>query len=396
MCPKAGHSSPLSRAATHHPWRKDAPFHPRRASAVLALVALSACSDAPTASRPADPARTEDLRALVTAAGFRGDLVQDFGSYVLVEGDIRLTREELRAMRLPSSGDPRGPRFQYRTTNLVGSPKIQQIVVSLAGVTGTVWETPARDALAQWNAISGSYVKMVEGSPADISISTTCTSSNVAAFASFPSGGNPGATVYANSCFGYSIGYSARLRNMVHELGHTIGFRHTNYTQQGETAGTDGAIQISGTPTSGGDGSSVMNGGTALSTWAGFSSYDQTATRNLYPLPYPSASGSHPGSTFVVSWSAAPGAEWYEVENVEEYSITDYETGSSATRYESGWVMASGLSYNTGATWTGTSNCIWLDSMYRTERSDYYVAVRGHFANGYGPANWVYDETHTC
>ena len=81
---------------------------------------------------------------------------------------------------------------------------------------------------------------------------------------------------------------------------------------------------------------------------------------------------------------------------MEEYSLTDYETGSSATRYESGWVMASGLSYNTGATWTGTSNCIWLDSMYRTERSDYYVAVRGHFANGYGPANWVYDETHTC
>jgi hypothetical protein len=122
---------------------------PRRGALLLAIFALAACDAAPTSS-PATTEKPEDIRAMVAAMGFRGDMVQDFGSYVLVEGDIRFTKDELRANRRRASANPHGPRFQYRTTNLVGSPKIQQIVVSLAGISGTVWETPARDALAQW------------------------------------------------------------------------------------------------------------------------------------------------------------------------------------------------------------------------------------------------------
>jgi hypothetical protein len=376
-------------------------FTPRGAT-LLALLALAACDAAPTASGPAAD-KPEDIRAMVQAMGFRGDLVQDFGSYVLVEGDIRITKDELRAAPRSASRNPKGPRFQYRTSNTVGSPKIQQIVVSLAGVAGTVWETPARDALAQWNAVSGSYVKMVEGSPADIAVSTTCTSSNVAAYASFPSGGNPGSTVYVNTCFGYTIGYSARLRNVVHELGHTIGFRHTNYVQNGETAGTDGAIQISGTPSSGGDGSSVMNGGTALNTWAGFSSYDQTATRALYPLPSPSPSASASGTgTVLVTWNSLPGASYYQVRRYETYRE---QNGYEGWQHESSsvypWVTVYGTSYDTsgdfGGAWTGTSECYWEDGGY-TERYNYYwYEVRAVFPNGTSAySGWVGASDVTC
>jgi len=357
-------------------------FTSSRGTALLALALLAACDAPPTVSGPDLNDKPLDLRAAVEAMGFRGDMIQDFGGFVLVEGDIYFSKAQLRTAKRPSSNNPGGPRFQYRTTNLVGSPKIQQIVVSLAGVTGTVWETPARDALAQWNAISGSYVKMVEGSPADISIATTCTSSNVAAYASFPSGGNPGATVYANSCFGYSIGYSERLRNMVHELGHTIGFRHTNYTQMGETAGTDGAIQISGTPVSGGDNASVMNGGTALNTWAGFSSYDVTATSALYPLPAPSVTVSNVSGVPEVSWSALVGATSYDV----VYNINLRQTIGGHVYV---WNSNSSLWNTTGTSWldsgsvyTGVSTCFTSYPDGSSEQETHSYRVTAHFPNG--------------
>ncbi|HKP77434.1 MAG TPA: M57 family metalloprotease [Longimicrobiaceae bacterium] len=296
-------------------------FSPSRGALVLALAALAACDAPPTATRTA-PNQPEDVRAMVEAMGFRGDMVQDFGDYVLVEGDIRLSKAELRANQLPGGGKT-GPRYQYRTTNLVSSPKVHQIVVDVSGLSSVPgWQTAARDALTQWSGISGSYVKMVEGSPADITVSTTCTSSNVAAYASFPSGGNPGATVYVNTCFGYSVTSSQQLRNMVHELGHTLGFRHTNYTQLGETAGTEGAIQVTGTPTSGNDANSVMNGGTALNSWIGFSTYDQTAVRALYWLPTVSSlSVTNSGGSPLIGWSAPLDATSFTVRLINYNSV---------------------------------------------------------------------------
>lgn len=329
----------------------------------------------------------------------RRGMVQDFGSYVLVEGDIRFTKDELRANQRRAAANPHGPRFQYRTTNLVGSPKIQQIVVSLAGISGTVWETPARDALAQWNAINGSYVKMVEGSPADISVSTTCIASNIAASASFPSGGNPGSTVLVNTCFGYSIGYSERLRNVVHELGHTIGFRHTNYTQQGETAGSDGAVQITGTPTSGGDNSSVMNGGTALNSWIGFSTNDQKAVRTLYPLPAPSASAAASGTgTVLLSWAAVPGASYYQVRRYETYRTQNgYEGWQNESSNVYPWDTVYGTGYDTGGTWTGVSDCYSEDGGYTEYFSYYNYEIRAVFPNGTSAYSaWVGASDATC
>jgi hypothetical protein len=296
------------------------PFSLRRGAALLGLIALAAC-DAPAGS-PTAAEKPEDVRAMVEAMGLRGDMVQDFGSYVVVEGDIRIDKSQLRAGTRPT-GDPHGPRYQYHTTNLVSSPKVHQIVVDVSGLAGvTAWQTAARDAMTQWNAISGSYVKMVEGSPADITFGTACTSSSIAAYASFPSGGNPGSTVTVNTCFGYTLNDSQRLRNMVHELGHTLGFRHSNYTQQGETAGTDGAILISGTPTSGNDANSVMNGGTALNSWIGFSTYDQTAVRALYWLPaVGSLSVTDSGGYPLVSWTGALDATSYTVRLIDYISV---------------------------------------------------------------------------
>lgn len=295
----------------------------------LALLVLGAC-DAPTVTSPADsPAKDEELSRLVEAMGFRGDMVQDFGDYVVVEGDIRISKSQLRDPSPVQAVDPLAPRFQYRTTFIVGSPKVSQITVNLSGLSAEpAWQTAARDAMTHWNSISDSYVRMVEvTSGGDISVGTNCSLGfNVVAQASWPSGGNPGPTIHVNPCFGYSIGSAQRLHNMVHEFGHTLGFRHTNWQSRGEGTGTEGAVHIAGTPT-GNDSGSVMNGGTALNSWAGFSAYDLIATRRLYPLPRPTVSVSYPGDTNpVIGWTPVPGASMYFViYEVERWDSNGYQ-----------------------------------------------------------------------
>ncbi len=73
---------------------------------------------------------------------------------------------------------------------------------------------------------------------------------------------------------------SQKTYNLVHELGHCIGFRHTNWYSLGEGSGSVGANQIPGSPTS--DSNSVMNGGTALNSWKGFSNWDIFSVKYLY------------------------------------------------------------------------------------------------------------------
>jgi hypothetical protein len=328
-----------------------------RAAALVAIAALVACSDAPFDAAPVE----DPLLARIAELGFRTDMVEDRGDWFLIEGDIRLEKADLR--RPGPVADPSGipgPLFQYRTTALVGSPRVHQIRVDLSGLNAQpAWQAAAREALTHWSGIPNSYVRMVEGTPAEISVGTTCTSSNVAAFASWPSGGNPGSTVTVNTCFGWALDHAQRVHNMVHEFGHTIGFRHTNYAQMGESAGSIGAVHVPGTPTSGNDPGSVMNGGTALNGWAGFSFHDRGATVHLYPLPAPAPWTSSVGSTPQVAWSALVGAQGYTVtlhRTDEVYNSMGQVISSTTQVFPVGTTTGTSI-LDSGRTHTGVSRC---------------------------------------
>jgi hypothetical protein len=356
----------------------------RRGIAVLALTALAACDAGPTAVLPDRVEQPVDYARQVEAMGFLSDGMQEFGDNVIVEGDILISKAQLREAARLRTSDPAGPRFQYRTTNLVSSSKVAEITVDLSGLASQPgWQAAAVDALAHWSGITDSNVKMVQGSPADITVGTACTSSNVAAFASFPAGGNPGSTVYVNACFGYSISHAQMAHNMVHELGHTIGFRHSNYTQMGESAGVEGAVLISGTPTSGNASGSVMNGGTALNSWAGFATSDLTAVRAIYPLPAPViTSVTNSGGYPLITWNAVAGATSYTV------SLITYNTlnGQYQSRSFSTLGTTTGTSFlDSGHAWTGAHTCStgFYDSRAGGERGNWYeYSVQAHFSNG--------------
>jgi predicted Zn-dependent protease len=83
------------------------------------------------------------------------------------------------------------------------------------------------------------------------------------------SNGRPGVSVEINAYYN-TLAANQKLFAITHELGHTIGFHHTNQTS---------GIYISGTPQT--DANSVMN--SFVLPWNGFTAGDVRATQILYP-----------------------------------------------------------------------------------------------------------------
>ncbi|MFL5542994.1 MAG: M57 family metalloprotease [Longimicrobiaceae bacterium] len=368
----------------------------RAVALVLTLsAALAACGDEVVAPASSD---TDPAVQKLVEMGFRADMIENHGDYLVVEGDIQFARAELlrpdRAApaRAPQPG---GPRFQYTTTATVSSANVQTIKVDLSGLSSDAGYVQAvRDAIGYWSGISGSYIKIVEGSPADIRFVFENLGTGVMGRGDFPSGGVAGDTVRFNPYFtvnGSAPSYAAKVKVAVHELGHNIGFRHSNWNQVdcypsscNNNPGSVGAVQVGGTPSSGNDGSSVMNGGTAGTTWAGFSTYDQVAARTVYPLPAPAGfTLTHPSGTVYLTWNPVVGASYYEVQRVEVYHDENgYEGWSYSTTYEGGWNTVYDTFFETGSSWTGASTCIWYQDAYGQTYSDYWWEVRAVFPNG--------------
>jgi hypothetical protein len=135
----------------------------------------------------------------------------------------------------------------------------------------------------------------------------------------------------------------ARTHTAAHELGHTIGFRHTNMTALGEGYSSEGAIHMNGTPGNEGDAASVMNGRSAGTEWAGLSFFDRVALLVRYPVN-PAVSVDYSSGNPLVSWNAIPGATDYTVELLWHNQVRDQN-----------WEVSENTSVLLVATTTGTS-----------------------------------------
>jgi hypothetical protein len=255
---------------------------------LLTLVSLLSCdSQEPMVSDESALKQTDKLQEILDI-GFQRSDIQDMGDYYLAEGDIYFSKDD--------SGESKGVngrKEQASTNNLVSYQERTNITVKIDGSIPSSgvddWRNEILQAIDHWNSIADFGINLVyiTSGTADITVQSDNGSlpDYVIAAAEFPSGGLAGYRVRINLDFSSNMTVSSgsKVYNMVHEFGHCVGFRHTNWASQGEPSSPYGANQIPGTPAS--DNSSVMNGGTALNSWAGFSTYDIIGAQNLYPRP---------------------------------------------------------------------------------------------------------------
>ncbi len=256
--------------------------------AAFATLFIVACSK--SAKQDVQTEVSQETLNQISALGFSSDnVIASDGGYI-VEGDIFLSPQDLTtqktANRLIIANEE-----QYRTNNLVAGPRTITVSISGRNVTQLLIDG-VKAAVARYNAenlqLSFSYLGVNGGG--DINISVVNTGQYIAS-AGFPtSGGDPYGTIkYArNFTSGYSLNFVTTV--VAHEMGHCIGFRHTDYMNRAyscggsggnEGSGSVGAVHIPGTPT-GPDSGSWMLACLSATTNRPFNNNDKTALDYLY------------------------------------------------------------------------------------------------------------------
>jgi predicted Zn-dependent protease len=244
--------------------------------------------ETPTTADEAN-AISQDVLSRIAALGFSTEGIKIEPDGYIVENDIFLPKHELEHAAIHQTLVV-GQSEQYRTTNLVtGLPRV--ITVSLSNQLSG-YSAALDIALARYNAenLQLTFQRVTSGA----AIAITRGNGNFLASAGFPSGGAPFNSIRINSS-AIGSGTSATFNNYVatilaHEIGHCIGFRHTDYmnrayscggTATNEGASTVGAILIPGTP-SGPDPNSWMLACIGSNQSRPFNANDKTALNFLY------------------------------------------------------------------------------------------------------------------
>lgn len=201
----------------------------------------------------------------IAAQGFSTENVHKVAEGYLVEGDIILTEENLNE----KSNSPTlliANEEQYRTTNLVTSLP-RTITVSISGTLTSlpVWSDATNAAIARYNALPNSrltFQRVSSGGDIDVIGFDEPPSGGYITLGSsgFPSHGKPYSQIKLNTNV-YAYGTDPDLDYVTsvlqHEMGHCIGFRHTDYFNRALSCGGRkvnegkagvGAIRIPGTP----------------------------------------------------------------------------------------------------------------------------------------------------
>lgn len=231
---------------------------------------------------------SKEVQNKIKALGFSAENAVATENGYLVEGDIILTDNELESL---THADHKhliiAKEEQYRTTNLVGNLP-RTITISVSGTVNQGFSDAVDNAITRYNNENLGITFSRVSSGGNIVIKIVNTGQYIAS-AGFPSGGNPYPTVnYAKK---YTSGYSNGFMTTViaHEVGHCIGFRHTDYMNRSYSCGTGGnegdggvgAINIPGTPT-GPDAASWMLACLGASTDRPFNANDKVALNYLY------------------------------------------------------------------------------------------------------------------
>jgi len=254
----------------------------------IGVVVLFSCKKE---GKPVSDEVPQSVKDQISALGFTSANAQKIDEGYLVEGDIIITPELLS--NSPQSQFLRvGNEEQYRTTNLVTSLP-RTITVSLDRRIPSAYGPVLTEMVNRYNALNLQVHFQQVSSGGQIVFKVA--HGSYLASSGFPSSqGSPYPTVNVNtSAIGTGtsstfINYAATI--FAHEVGHCIGFRHTDYMNRSyscggsavnEGASTVGAILIPGTP-SGPDPNSWMLACIGANQNRPFNANDKTALNYLY------------------------------------------------------------------------------------------------------------------
>jgi hypothetical protein len=226
----------------------------------------------------------------ISKLGFSTENVVRLDDGYLVEGDIVLNVNDFargihkRTLRIASTE-------QYRTNNLVAAPMV--IKISVANNLPAIYVQATDGAIARYNAenLSVTFQRVRSGADIQIVKSNFLEQNTFLASAGFPSAsGAPyhRIKVSSNQLNGQPQGTIISV--LAHEIGHCIGFRHTDFMNRSfscggpavnEGAGSIGAVHIDGTP-SGPDAMSFMLSCIGAGQDRPFNANDQIALDFLY------------------------------------------------------------------------------------------------------------------
>jgi hypothetical protein len=266
-------------------------------TALLGATVLFACTKNNSSTTVTPVAKTDVSEAVlknIKDLGFSTDQVRKVDDGYLVEGDILLTADNLA--EVSTSPNMRiAETEQYRTTNVVKNLP-RTVTVSISNLP-TVYATATQNAITRYNNLgltlkfqfvsSGGQIKIVGFNQGPSGGYITLGSSG------FPTRtGNPYSQIQMNTnaqAYGTNPDVNYLTSVLQHEMGHCIGFRHTDYfdrsfscggTADNEGASNVGAVHIPGTPSTADAGSWMLacsNGGDRT-----FNTNDKIALNYLY------------------------------------------------------------------------------------------------------------------
>lgn len=236
----------------------------------------------------AQPSASEEIVDNLIQAGFPADDITFVGDAVYVGGDAEVSLQASREM-LETAGTT--TQEQYRTNNIVSS-SVTKICVSGPEFTG-MFSTALDLAIQNYDELPLTFsMARAPSTGCSFTIQAVIDPNVNGGSAGFPSSGLPGSTIIIGGLLSqYSVDTIEHV--ITHELGHTVGLRHSDYYNRSISCGgggdegqsDSGAILIPGTPSTAVVGGSIMNSCFRSSETGEMTDNDVKAVYAMYPRP---------------------------------------------------------------------------------------------------------------